>query len=364
MSNPPGSIGTSRGRLNRGDMTNDLRRVMIIDGGFSSQLIHHVSARVDGDPLWSARFLSDDPKAVVRTHLDFLRAGSKLITTNTFQASIGGFVKYLNISEEEALQLMADAVSYAREAITLYQTERASSLLTALKNDNRSNPDDKILIAGSVGPYGACLSDGSEYNGDYIETVDEEELANWHRPRINTLVKEGVDLLAFETIPTVVEARVLMRMLVKEFPGQKAWLSFSSQDGERTAHKENFESAVRECWALGKGQLVAIGVNCLQPSHATSLLTKINSSDGPTIPLIVYPNSGEKWDHDKGWLDKHLCEPVRTFVPKWLELGVCYVGGCCRISAEDISAIKEEVEAYVQEKENLDGSKSIVGTCN
>ena len=24
------------------------------------------------------------------------------------------------------------------------------------------------LVAGSVGPYGACLGDGSEYNGKYI----------------------------------------------------------------------------------------------------------------------------------------------------------------------------------------------------
>lgn len=28
-----------------------------------------------------------------------------------------------------------------------------------------------ILVAGSVGPYGACQADGSEYNGSYIPDI-------------------------------------------------------------------------------------------------------------------------------------------------------------------------------------------------
>ena len=30
------------------------------------------------------------------------------------------------------------------------------------------------LIAGSVGPYGACLHDGSEYTGNYIDIYPPE----------------------------------------------------------------------------------------------------------------------------------------------------------------------------------------------
>lgn len=33
-------------------------------------------------------------------------------------------------------------------------------------------PEGKV--AGSVGPYGACLHDGSEYTGKYIDTVSEQ----------------------------------------------------------------------------------------------------------------------------------------------------------------------------------------------
>ena len=47
--------------------------VKILDGGFSSQLTRHVGDKVDGDPLWTARFLATNPEAIVKTHLDFLR---------------------------------------------------------------------------------------------------------------------------------------------------------------------------------------------------------------------------------------------------------------------------------------------------
>lgn len=81
------------------------------------------------------------------------------------------------------------------------------------------------LIAGSVGPYGASLHDGSEYSGSYIDRVTKEEIVSWHRPRIAALVEEGVDFLALETIPALREGELLLE-LMKEFPKQKVWLSF------------------------------------------------------------------------------------------------------------------------------------------
>lgn len=47
--------------------------VVVLDGGFSTQLSCHVGHVIDGDPLWSARFLHTHPDEVVNTHLDFLR---------------------------------------------------------------------------------------------------------------------------------------------------------------------------------------------------------------------------------------------------------------------------------------------------
>ena len=37
----------------------------------------------------------------------------------------------------------------------------------------------EALVAASVGPYGACLHDGSEYTGSYIDKVSAEELEKY-----------------------------------------------------------------------------------------------------------------------------------------------------------------------------------------
>ena len=48
----------------------------------------------------------------------------------------------------------------------------------------------------------------------------------WHRPQIECLAAAGADFVAFETIPSLKEAKALVDLL-REFPDVKAWLSFS-----------------------------------------------------------------------------------------------------------------------------------------
>ena len=43
-------------------------------------------------------------------HRQFLEAGADIIETNTYQVSLEGFKKYLNLSSGETLQLIKDSV--------------------------------------------------------------------------------------------------------------------------------------------------------------------------------------------------------------------------------------------------------------
>ncbi|XP_034230707.1 homocysteine S-methyltransferase-like isoform X2 [Thrips palmi] len=323
------------------------RKAVLLDGGFSTQLVENVGEEVDGHPLWSARYLASHPKAVMQTHLDFLRAGAEVTITNTYQASIGGFKEHLGLSEEESLRLMRRAVELAKEAVDIYMKE---------------NPSCKVrpLIAGSVGPYGASLHDGSEYRGEYADTVSRQTLADWHRPRIETLVAAGVDLLALETIPAQKEAEVLVE-LIKDFPRVRAWISFSSKDYHQISHGELLRDVAHECWSRNSNQLVAVGVNCLNPKYVTSLFSRINEEGRPHIPLIVYPNSGEVYSPKTGWTDPDNVASVDSYVDEWLSLGVEYVGGCCRTNAEDIRRMRGHVDRWLKEG-TFTGPMGIVST--
>lgn len=314
--------------------------IVILDGGFATQLCRHVNDPVDGTPLWSASFLHTNPEAVIKTHLDFLRAGANVLMTNTYQASIEGFVNHLGLNEEESYKLIKNAVNLAKTARSYYANEVGSIA-------------ENILIAGAIGPYGSSLHDCSEYTGSYVSHVSPKEMADWHRTRIQALIEGGVDLIAFETIPAQSEAEALVELL-KEFPEQKAWLAFSCKDNFHTCHGERFQDAARKCWEINSSQLVAVGVNCLSPQYVSSLLNGINKDNkNNPIPLIVYPNSGESYDLGRGWFDRDKCCPVENYVQEWLNLGVKYIGGCCRTYADDITRIKKEVNKWSSKRKTI-----------
>ena len=65
-----------------------------LDGGFASHLSTHFTSKIDGDPLWSCRALHDDPESVIATHIDFIKSGANIITTNTYQASMSEYSKH------------------------------------------------------------------------------------------------------------------------------------------------------------------------------------------------------------------------------------------------------------------------------
>lgn len=68
----------------------------------------------------------------------------------------------------------------------------------------------------------------------------------------------------------------------------------------QTAHGEDISSTAHTCLKLApSSQLAAVGVNCCPPEYAESLLKDISSSC-PDFPLIVYPNSGERWNSESG----------------------------------------------------------------
>lgn len=54
-------------------------------------------------------------------------AGVDVLQTNTYQASIGGFVKYLGLSKEESYQLIKTGVNLAKSARLFHATEVGST---------------------------------------------------------------------------------------------------------------------------------------------------------------------------------------------------------------------------------------------
>jgi homocysteine S-methyltransferase len=280
------------------------RGAVVLDGGLATEL--EARGLALDDPLWSARALIDSPALVAAVHRDYLEAGADVIETATYQATIPGLTAR-GLSARDARRLLRSAVSLACRERDAFWEGRAP-------RGSRARP----LIAASIGSYGAFLADGSEYRGDF--GVDANALANWHRHRLRLLEESGADLLAFETIPSLVEAEALVRLLA-ERDGPPAWLSFQARDGESLAD----------------------GVNCVPPALVASLLGRLAAAT--TKPLIAYPNRGDAWDAaHRRWITGGKSVAFDRHVAEWRAAGARVIGGCCGTTPSDTRAITAALE--------------------
>ena len=302
------------------------QRVAIVDGAMATELERRGCDR--NDDLWSARILLEQPERIRDVHLDYFHAGADFAITASYQATVEGFAKR-GLHREQALDLIKKSVRLAQEA-------RDDFWATEVNRANRIRP----FVAGSVGPYGAYLADGSEYTGDY--RVSEDELKAFHRPRVEALIAAGADLLACETLPCLIEARALIRLLA-EFPNTLAWFSFSARDGEHISSGERVADGAS--FLDKQPQAAAIGINCTSPLHISSLIREIKAMTSK--PIIVYPNSGESYSATtKTWRGETSCNAFGLQSKQWYDNGATIIGGCCRTTPGHI----REVSKWVRQK--------------
>ncbi|OQP82315.1 homocysteine S-methyltransferase [Xanthomonas phaseoli pv. syngonii LMG 9055] len=293
-------------------------RYVVLDGALATELEQRGCDL--NDALWSARVLMEQPELIYQVHRDYFAAGAQCAITASYQATPLGFAaRGLDLAQSQAL--IARSVHLAAQA-------RADHL--------QLRPDAAPLwVAGSVGPYGAYLADGSEYRGDYVLPI--EQLMDFHRPRIAALAEAGVDLLACETLPSASEIVALRQLLQHEFPQLHAWFSFTLRDA---AHLSDGTPLAQVVPALDAcAQAIAVGINCIALDQASAALHRLAALTA--LPLVVYPNSGEHYDaSDKRW---HAGQAAALTLADqhahWLAAGARLIGGCCRTAPRDIAAL-------------------------
>lgn len=300
---------------------------LVIDGAMGTEL--ETRGCNLNDKLWSAKVLLENPDLIYQVHLDYLRAGADLLITSSYQASVPGYARR-GLDSQQAVALITKSAELAKQARTDYQRE--------------INRPKSILVAGSIGPYGTLLADGSEYRGDY--QMPHNELLAFHRPRIMALINAGIDILGFETLPSYLEIKSILTLLA-EFPTTTAYISLSLKDAEHLCDGTPLSDVVK--LINDQPQIIALGVNCIALEKAGPALATLKHLTNK--PLLVYPNSGEQYDPiSKTWLCRLNKQTLADHIDEWLEIGAKMIGGCCRTGPQDIVKIAEKLNQHRSNK--------------
>jgi homocysteine S-methyltransferase len=287
---------------------------VLLDGGLASELAargHDLD-----DPLWSARLLLDDPAAIAAVHRDYFAAGADVAITASYQAGLPG-LRARGLSDAQARDVLRRSVAIARA-----EAERART-------------DPRPLVVASLGSYGATVPGAAEYTGDF-GPIDDDALAAFHAERLAVL-REGADVVAFETIPSLREAEAIARVLAQAPPGLCAWVAFTCRDARTTGAGDPIAQCVAAL-AHAPG-LAAIGINCSEPTIVEAALAAIARASA--LPALAYPNAGETWAAGR-WCGTAVGpEAFTALARRWWAAGARLIGGCCRTTPAHVAALAQ-----------------------
>ena len=293
---------------------------VVLDGAMSTPL-ERLGADTNND-LWTAKALIDNEELVYEVHKMYFEAGADLIITDTYQANVQAFEK-VGYSEKEARNLIKKAVKIAQKA----------------RDDYENRTGKHNYIAGTIGPYGAYLANGSEYRGDY--ELSTKEYQQFHLPRIEELATTGVDILAIETQPKLDEVLAILELLKEKYPQQKVYVSYTLSDDDTISDGTPLPRAIHALEDYS--QVIAVGINCVKLELVEPALK--NMREITDKHLIVYPNSSAVYDpKSKTWSQPKTSATFEELIPNWYEAGARIIGGCCTTGPKEIKAVADFIK--------------------
>lgn len=289
-----------------------MRKITLLDGGVGQEV--YKRAGQPDSPMWSAQMILDQPGLVREVHRDFIQAGARVITINSYSCTPSrlrrdGKVEWFEKLQRQAYEIAAsarDELAYGASGVRIAAC--LPPLIGSYTTDSRSLPELK-----------------SEY----------EKIVELHASR--------ADLFLIETISNTREAKAAVEAALPA--GKPVLLSFTvseSQTGQLRAG-EPIEEAVS---LLSDYALSGFLFNCSSPEAITEAL---NAVGNPSIPYGGYANGFTTVDPLRpGGLANRLSarldldeDTYRDIAMKWVEQGATLVGGCCEVGPAHIKRISD-----------------------
>ncbi len=286
-------------------------RVLVADGAMGSMIHLHAEPGFSLPDEVNTR----QPDCVLGVHLRYLRAGARLIETNSFGS---------NRAKLERIGKADQVISLNQRAVKLAREAREIAGIDA-------------FIGGAVGPSGLRIRPSAELERRLLDLFMEQARA---------LDERGIDVFMLETFMSRWELEVAIAA-VRGVSGLPivAQMTLPASD-EWSDHDEGAIDEDTLAILEGIAGLPAdvIGLNCtLGPGQMLPALERLAAS-APGRLISVQPNSGLPQradgrfvypDTGSGWYAR--------FARLAVEMGARLVGGCCGTTPEQIQAMADAI---------------------
>ncbi len=255
--------------------------LIIADGAFGT----YYSAKYNTDEIPENANI-DYPERVIEIHKEYIEAGATLLRTNSFAA----YDEYTGSGQ--AVEIVRKSVELAKAAVS-------------------QTTEKKILIAGDIGP--APFDMAGKNHELYSKMAD-------------VLLKEGADILIFETFPDMDEISQAVKLIKKNHPDAVIFANFAVNQYGTSTNGRNASRLLET--ALSMEEISGAGFNCnMGPAHMAALYEKLKVKTDKL--LLAFPNAG----YPKRVRDRIIySDNQQYFAEKMKSLaieGIDILGGCC-----------------------------------
>lgn len=207
-------------------------------------------------------------------------------------------------------------------------------------------------MAASIGPFGGTtFATGRAYSGKLgLEATSAfDTIRACHMRRIRHLMgaSRRPDVIMAETISNYEETKALCSIYAELSPQIRGCIVWTLSDGNTVGSEASLRDCVNLCLddTLAESERpIAVGINCSSPTVILEGVRVIRDQ-GWNGEILLYPNSGEKWDWREGKREWVREKGLDTFSMSGLlrstfeDFGVKIVGGCCRVTPKGIKEI-------------------------
>lgn len=270
------------------------KRRIYFDGGMGTLLQKRGLTAGEKPETWSITH----PEVLTDIHLQYLNAGSNVITTNTFGANC---LKFDNLEE-----IISSAINNARKAIELFEGEK----------------DDRF-VAFDMGPTGKML--------EPIGDLPFERAVEIFAENVRLAVKYGADLIIIETMNDSYETKAAV-LAAKENSDLPVFVTNVFDEKGKLMTGADSMAMIALLEGLG---VDAVGMNCsLGPKQMLPRVAEYMKYS--SLPVIVNPNAGLPRSENGVTVFDINAEEYGEIMREIALLGASVLGGCCGTTPEYI----------------------------
>jgi S-methylmethionine-dependent homocysteine/selenocysteine methylase len=286
---------------------------IILDGATGTEIERRGAAMHDA--AWCAMATITHPDILRAVHADYIRAGARVITANTFSSNRNmlapaGLADQFHTLNQRAVEIAFEARDQAAVA--------------------------GVVVAGSMSHQVPMLSDSDRRNPHLLPSAAEAE-RNFH-DMATVLEASGVDLILLEKMsdPDLMAPAIE----AAKSTGLPVWIGFSVKDNSRGQIRSYSRAELSAAEVFATVDFNGIGAAGVMHSTAQAI--------GPAIellrevfhgPLMAYPDSGYFAMPNWQFVDIMPAEELVAFSRIWKASGVQIIGGCCGLGINHIRAL-------------------------